>query len=335
MACCMSLYGAASGPGVYKIDTETGKGTITCDSDGGFSENCPSRLADYPVAMYIVPSTEDGALYEGKAFVYGDLYNFASARQGKADLILDGVANQFVDRYASMIYDEATGYLLLSAHTKGSGNQLYAIDPATQLATLLGDFGEGVQPVVSLYQYDRYTDVPMNIWYHEAVDFVTKCGIMEGVGDGKFWPDGVTTRGQLVTVLYRMAGMPAVEDECGFTDVPADSWYHDAVVWAYVSGITTGITDTLFAPSSHVTREQVVTFLCRYAGFTGMDTTATGDLSAYADADLVSDYALPAMSWAVEQGIITGMGEDTLSPGASSTRAQIATMLMRFLTLGE
>ena len=180
-----------------------------------------------------------------------------------------------------------------------------------------------------------YSDVPMNIWYHEAVDFVTKCGIMEGVGDGKFWPDGVTTRGQLVTVLYRMAGMPAVEDECGFTDVPADSWYHDAVVWAYVSGITTGMTDTLFAPSSHVTREQVVTFLCRYAGFTGMDTTATGDLSAYADADLVSDYALPAMTWAVEQGIITGMTDDTLSPGASSTRAQIATMLMRFLTIGE
>ncbi len=180
-----------------------------------------------------------------------------------------------------------------------------------------------------------YSDVPMNIWYHEAVDFVTKCGIMEGMGDGKFWPDGVTTRGQLVTVLYRMAGMPAVEDECGFTDVPADSWYHDAVVWAYVSGITTGMTDTLFAPSSHVTREQVVTFLCRYAGFTGMDTTATGDLSAYADADLVSGYALPAMTWAVEQGIITGMGEDILSPGASSARAQIATMLMRFLTLGE
>ncbi len=131
-------------------------------------------------------------------------------------------------------------------------------------------------------------------------------------------------------MLYRLAGSPETELTEQFKDVAENAWYAEAVAWAYANEITTGITEDLFAPEANVTREQVVTFLARYAAQTGIDTETEADLSQYTDANMVSEYAVPAMAWAIENGIINGMGNDTLAPKADSTRAQIATILMRF-----
>ncbi len=181
----------------------------------------------------------------------------------------------------------------------------------------------------------NYTDVPLSAWYHEAVDYVVAGGIMNGVSENTFNPNGITTRAQLVTVLYRLAGEPEVELTTQFTDVAESAWYAEAVSWAYAVEMTTGVTDTLFAPEAPVTREQVVTFFYRYAKATGMDVSIEADLSTFADADSVSAYAVPAMGWAVEKGIITGMDETTLAPGGTCIRAQIAAILMRFVELGQ
>ncbi len=178
-----------------------------------------------------------------------------------------------------------------------------------------------------------YTDVPVDAWYHEAVDYVVAGGLMNGMSDTTFSPNSTTTRAQLVTVLYRLEGEPEVELTEQFVDVAENAWYAEAVAWAYAEGITTGITDTLFAPEQSVTREQVVTFLYRYAKFAGADTTNDGDLSGFSDAAAVSDYAVEAMTWAVDAGIITGMDATTLSPNCTCIRAQIATILMRFMEL--
>ncbi len=180
-----------------------------------------------------------------------------------------------------------------------------------------------------------YTDVPVNAWFHEAVDYVVANGIMEGTGEGTFSPNSTTTRAQLVTVLYRLAGSPEVELTGQFTDVAEDQWYAKAVAWAYAEEITTGITETLFAPNMSVTREQVVTFLYRYAQFAGVDVTAEGDLSQFTDGDKVSDYAKEAFLWAVDTGVVNGMTETTLVPQGTSIRAQIATILMRFMELDQ
>lgn len=177
-----------------------------------------------------------------------------------------------------------------------------------------------------------FTDLDTGRWYHEGVDFVLKEGIMLGMDKTTFAPDAELTRGQIVTILYRMAGSPEVKAEIPFTDVNAKRFYADAVVWAYQNGIVKGITDTLFAPEASVTREQIVTFLARYAAFKGVKVEAKGDLKDFTDGASVSKYATEAMVWAVENGIVTGMENNTLAPKANASRAQIATFVLRFCT---
>ncbi len=179
-----------------------------------------------------------------------------------------------------------------------------------------------------------YTDVPLNAWYHEAVDYVVENGIMEGTGKGIFAPEDTTTRAQMVTVLYRLEGAPEVEMTEQFADVTESQWYAKAVAWAYANGITTGVTETAFAPNAAVTREQVVVFLARYAEFKGIDTTSAYDISDFADAATVKEYAVPAFRWVVENGIINGM-DGLLAPATTSARAQVAAILMRFIELGQ
>ena len=152
---------------------------------------------------------------------------------------------------------------------------------------------------------------------------------MDGVGDNLFAPNSQTTRAQLVTILYRLAGEPEPGGDSGFSDVAAGTWYTDAVAWAAENGIVNGTTDTTFAPGEDITREQLVTVLYRYAESKGYDVNVSADLSGYPDAGQVQDYAQPAMAWAVAEGIVEGV-DGNLNPTGDATRAQIATILMRF-----
>ncbi len=176
----------------------------------------------------------------------------------------------------------------------------------------------------------EFSDLEMNQWYHQYIDYVLETGLMEGIGDGKFAPNANMTRAQLVTVLYRMAGEPAVELTDVFQDVREDDWFSEAVSWAYANGITQGMTESLFAPHASVTREQMVTFFARYAVLSGVEMEAEGDLSDFTDAAAVSEYAEDAMIWAVENGLILGMDNGTIAPKGTATRAQVAAILMRY-----
>ena len=175
---------------------------------------------------------------------------------------------------------------------------------------------------------NRFSDLKKSAWYHPYVDFVLDAGYMVGCGNDVFGPNQELTRAQIVTVLYRMAGSPQVEGTCPFTDVAADTWYTDAVIWAYQNDIAKGISETAFAPNQAVIREQMVAFLYRYAKSTGMDVTAEGDLLDFTDADAVSPYAVEAITWAVSNGIVNGMGNNKLAPKATATRAQFAKIIM-------
>ena len=175
----------------------------------------------------------------------------------------------------------------------------------------------------------HFTDVDTGRWYHEGVDFAVSNGLMKGVSDTQFRPEGILTRGQIVTILYRLAGEPESEGTAPFTDVSGGRYYAEAVAWAYEAGIGKGLTDTVFAPNAPVTREQLVTFLARYAQFAGEEISVTGDLTGYPDASGISSYAVTPMTWAVEQGLLKGM-EGRLAPKGTATRAQIATILQRY-----
>lgn len=175
-----------------------------------------------------------------------------------------------------------------------------------------------------------FWDIPASHWAHDEVTYVYENDLMNGTSSTHFSPDARTTRAQVVTVLYRLAGQPAADWANPFWDVPASAWFHDAVTWAWENDITGGVSSTHFGAGNAVTREQLAAFLYRYAQDQGYDTSARADLSGYSDAGLVSSYATEALSWANATGLITGTTATTLSPQGSATRAQVATILSRF-----
>ena len=178
---------------------------------------------------------------------------------------------------------------------------------------------------------NMYNDVPAGGWYDDAVDFVTRYGFMNGMNNGKFSPGGEVKRAQFVTILYRIAGEPEVTIDNPFEDVPAGEWYTNAVLWAFEKGITTGADATHFNPGGVLIRQNMVTFLMRFAKAVDLDTTKRADLSGYTDAGEIAAHAQDAMQWAVAEGIISGMSETTLAPNGVAKRAQIATIISRFV----
>ncbi len=175
-----------------------------------------------------------------------------------------------------------------------------------------------------------FPDVAEGDWFYDAVRYAYENGLMDGVGDNLFAPNSDTTRAQLVTILYRLAGEPEPGGDSGFSDVAAGTWYTDAVAWAAENGIVNGVSETEFAPGKDITREQLATILFRYAEAKGYDVSARADLSAYPDADQIQSYAAESVAWAVAEGLIQGFEDNTLRPAGNASRAQIATILMRF-----
>ena len=177
-----------------------------------------------------------------------------------------------------------------------------------------------------------FTDRPDRGWYHESVDYVLEAGLMNGMGKGKFEPDTTLNRAMVATVLYRLSG-DKVSATNAFPDVPANEWYGEAVAWAQQKGIVTGFEDGTFRPMEEISRQDMALMLQRYAKTVkGTDTTPTGDLSRWPDAGLVGSWAVDALRWCVGAGIINGK-DGGLQPTGNATRAEFATILMRYAKL--
>ena len=176
-----------------------------------------------------------------------------------------------------------------------------------------------------------FPDVTEGDWFYDAVRYAYETGLMDGVEDNLFAPNSETTRAQLVTILYRLAGEPEPGGDSGFSDVAAGIWYTDAVAWAAENGIVNGVSDTEFAPGDDITREQLAAILYRYAAYQGYDVSQRADLSGFGDASSIRPYAQEALSWASAQGLVLGFEDGSLRPQGTASRAQIAAVLMRFL----
>ncbi len=201
-------------------------------------------------------------------------------------------------------------------------------------------------PAEKLVQYQRYPyaniydvlalpyqDVQQGDWYYSAVSFAYYNGLMNGVADMLFDPNGTMTRAMLVTVLWRLDGGSA-DGTSPYTDVPEGTWYTDGVIWATENGIVNGVGNGKFDPNGTVTREQIATILYRYAAYRGVDVTDRASLDLFTDAGAVSDYARAPMQWAVQTKLISGRLDHKqlyLAPQSGGTRAEVATILMRFL----
>lgn len=186
-------------------------------------------------------------------------------------------------------------------------------------------------PVEPAPWVNPFADLRTGDWFYAAVQYAYENGLMHGTGGMPpvFSPQTTTTRAMVVTILYRMEGLPAVTPGTPFLDVAAGQYYADAVAWASNNGIATGYGSGLFGPGNSITREEMAVILMNFAKFKGYDVAARADLSGFGDVSSVSPWALDALAWANAKGLIQGSG-DKLMPGGDAERAQVAAILQRF-----
>ena len=209
------------------------------------------------------------------------------------------------------------------------GNVQLPFSHASQFAIVLDDHSHASVSVSEIF-----TDVPANHWAIDAIQYVYDHDLMTGTSAAEFSPELATTRGMLVSILYRLEGNPDISEEIlgyPYADVTADDWYSIPVYWARLHGIAAGFDDNTFHPNDPLTREQLASMLMNYARWKGQEVSARADLSHYSDADRIGSWASDTMRWAVACGLISGMTNDTLQPQGAATRAQLAAILQRFL----
>ena len=209
-----------------------------------------------------------------------------------------------------------------------NGNGKYTFTMPSGKVTVEPSFkaetAEPVEPAEPAKSVNPFTDVPSGAYYEDAVIWAVEKGITSGTTETTFSPDASCTRAQMLTFMWRAAGSPKATGSNPFTDVSADAYYYDAVLWAVENGITSGISATTFAPDTTVTRDQTVTFLYRMAGSPAANGSSFSDVSSDA-------YYADAVAWAVQQNITSGTGDNQFSPNADCTRAQIVTFLYRYM----
>ena len=174
-----------------------------------------------------------------------------------------------------------------------------------------------------------FNDVGSNAWFADAVAFVCSHELMQGTGTGTFAPNAVTTRAAIAMMLYNLEKNPAVGGPA-FTDTKAGAWYTDAITWASENKLVNGYGKGIFGPDDAITREQMAVILYNYAVYRGLNVQQQGSLGAFQDSASVSNWATTALRWAVSEGLVNGDDGGNLNPGGSATRAQVATVLMRF-----
>jgi len=294
-----------------------------------YSASTPWRMTSstsYPAlrgAPYSAPSAPSGGGGGSAVITYTIT---ASAGQGGT---ISPSGSVTVEKLASQTFSikANTGYKIADVKVDGKSVgavSSYTFDQVAAKHTIVVEFEK-------MSQIGKYTDVNPSLWYAQGIEFVLSRGLFRGVTDTTFEPDTAMTRAMLVTVLHRLAGNPNATVSELFADVEEGSWFEEAVRWANANGVVNGYGDATFGPGVSLTREQLAVILFRYAKLSGYDTTARADLTVYSDAAAVSSWAQEAMRWAVATGLITGTSEATLDAGGPAGRAQVATILMRFM----
>ena len=242
--------------------------------------------------------------------------------------IMDIMAKTATDQGAEG-YDEGYGYGILNL-----AGCIEALSGTPDIPPAVGtDYA--VCPKDSSCVMAAYADLDPGAWYHDGVHYALDNRIMNGVGDQLFSPNSPTSRAMIVTMLWRMEGSPAGSTDLTFADVSADAWYADAIRWAASQHIVDGYSADQFGPNDNVSREQLAMILWRYAKYKSTDKAAANKitLGIFIDAEQISSWALDGMQWAVNAGLITGVGNEKLSPETDASRAQVAAMLMRYKNL--
>ena len=309
--------------------------------DGVVSTNANIKSAAYKVVVSAPPEEEpepfEGSiLVEGSvAATVGETINLNSeltataydATGKEADVNVSWEAQELESKGISVSPDGA-----LTTTQPGTFHvRAYADSVYSQWVEVISE--EPTEPTHTIC-YHTYTDVPHDKWYDPAVEFVFQNQLMKGDGSGTFNPHGTVSRAMVAQVLYNAAGKPLFDGESHFEDVSSQDWHAKAVAWAAAQGITTGRTDTHFAPTDSVTREELAALLIRYALSGLADLSAIQDapvLTDFPDAGQISGWAEETLSQALASGLISGRTDGTLDPKGTATRAELAQMLINLL----
>ncbi|MCD8048574.1 MAG: S-layer homology domain-containing protein [Clostridia bacterium] len=327
----MSKTGTYERTAVFTADDETYgtvEATVTVtvytSSSGGSSGGSSSGTTTYAVTS--------------EEFENGDVSFNSSNAQSGATVTITVTPDDGYETESITVTDASGNDIEVTANDDGT----YSFTMPSSKVSVSAEFKEidtDTEPTTEPTEDDthdcpseKFTDVDTSLWYHEYIDYVLENGLMNGTGDTTFEPNTTTTRAMIVTVLYRLEGEPT-SGTSQFADVASGDWYANAVAWAAENGIVLGCGDGTFGANDVITREQTATILYRYADYKGADTSVGEDTNilSYTDADEISEYAIPAMQWAVGTGLVNGKGDNVLDPQGGATRAETAAMLMRFI----
>jgi len=283
-------------PGIYKNKVDI---TLTCSTGGA--------------KIYY---TLDGSNPTRESLLYTKPISLDKTATIKAFAVKDGLIDSSI---ATFSYTISTG--------SGSGSVPGPGDDKPQIEEPVTEEPSAAEPVV-------FDDVNINDWFYEAVQYVYRNNLMKGTSSEPmlFSPHASTTRGMVVTILYRMEGSPKLTAVNPFDDVNAGQYYTDAVIWASSNSIVSGYGNNMFGPNDVITREQLAVILMNYAKFKGYDVSARAELSSFGDAASVSPWAREAVSWSVNRGSIQG-SNNMLMPGGNAERCQLAAILQRFIAM--
>ena len=305
-------------------ETTPGVRTFTCTGcDQTRTEAIPATGAhDYRFTKTVAPTCTDGGY---------DLYTCSGCGATERRNLTDAAGHKWDGGTVTTAPTETTPGVRTFTCTVCDQTRTEAI-PATGASTCTGG--------PSCPSYGLHDVAGPDYWAHKGIDYCVRNRLMNGVGAGTFSPSTACTRAQIVKILYNRSGNQADYSYyyLPFTDVAPGAWYYNAVAWAYCNDVTSGTSATTFTPNAAITRQQLVTFLYRYTVKYAPEFTGNAaPISAFPDADSVANWAYAAMSWAVGNGLIKGNGHDNgldyLDPNGSATRAQTATIIMRYCQL--
>ena len=268
-----------------------------------------------------VSGTQPGAEY---------ILTVSAPKTGRIYYIDQRIATRAASFDVSFLLPEKQTDLLLSIGSSADGFSKITVPISYTPAA-----DDGTCPKDGSCPMARFSDLDAEAWYHDGVHWALEAGVMNGTAAGVFAPDAQVSRAMLVTMLWRVEGMPDASGEMSFADVEAGRWYTGAVRWASAEGLVKGYNVRTFGPDDALTREQLAVILWRYAAWRGRDvTTGVIDrLGMFLDTERISPWALEAMRWAVHTQLLRGVDNDTLSPKTGADRAQTAMLLMRLSAL--
>lgn len=312
----------SEGSATITVTTEDGQKVATCvvtvhiESSSSGTDGGGSGGSATPTSYTITTGETDGGTIT---------ISHKTASKGKT-VTITAVPDEGFTLETLSVSDKNGNEIKLTKETETS----YTFKMPESKVTVTAIFTETVvepEPVVL-----PFDDISQSAWYYGAVEYVYLNHMMQGTAERLFLPDAEMSRAMIATVLYRLENTPAPTKDASFNDVKTNKWYTDAIRWAAENNVINGYGNNRFGPMDSVTREQLAVILYNYTASKGISVEAVGDLSTFSDAEATSDWAEEAISWAVGVGLLSGKGNGILDPFGTATRAEVAQMLMNYLT---